>query len=338
MPAASLLYATASERLRQHPPQRIGIMHALPRPELDALLAQAPEYRLQQYFRDFALALNHSGYPCHHQLDGQFDLILINPSKNRRQTLGWIATALQHIRPSGRIMLCLANKHGAKGLESRLRALTGQLISFSKSKCRCMYFSCGDIDHAELIPQWQEQAAMRQLAESGLYSMPGLFSWENPDPGSQLLLEHIPDVLRGTGMDLCCGNGFLAKAIIRQASGIRQLHLVDHDRLALDCARATLCEYPVPYVLHWLDASSEVLPQPLDWIVCNPPFHRQQEQNIELGQAIIQQACASLKHGGHIWMVANRKLPYEKILGQRLAKVDIIIQQQGYKIIHGVRR
>jgi len=317
--------------------QRIGIMHALARPELAALLAGATDYQLQQHFREHALELEKSGFATSTELQGMFDLILINPSKNRQQTLGWIAKALSLLHADGRIMLCVANLHGAKGLESHVREITDNLSSFSKAKCRCMSFRAASVNNPELVDQWHQNALINLVSGLGLYSQPGLFSWDTPDKGSELLLQFIPASLTGTGMDLCCGNGFLAHAIAHRSPDIAHLHLVDHDQLALACAESNLAGSDVPHSFHWLDATNESLPQSLDWLVCNPPFHQHQQQSIELGQAIIQRACASLRRGGHLWIVANRKLPYEHLLAEKLEGVEILSQQQGYKILHGVR-
>ncbi len=337
MPAVSLLYHSARQWLLEHSPKRIAIMHAQPRPELNALLDTASMHLMQQHFREWALALAQSGYKSEPQLSGMFDLILINPSKNRQQTLGWIANAVDHLHPSGHIMLCAENRHGAKGLEARLRDITDALASVSKSKCRGLRFPASAITRPELIAQWRQQSSMQKVESLGLYSMPGLFSWDHPDAGSQLLLEYLPRRLSGIGMDLCTGNGFLAAAIMHHSPDISHLHLIDHDKLALVCAEANVSTSKVPHSLHWLDAASEALPKHLDWIACNPPFHQQQEQSIGLGQSIVQRACQALKRGGRIWIVANRKLPYEKLLTGQLASVDILCQRQGYKIIYGVR-
>ncbi|MDX8406807.1 MAG: hypothetical protein R8L58_00320, partial [Mariprofundaceae bacterium] len=135
-----MLYHSARQWLIEHSPKRVAIVHAQPRPELNALLTAASEHRMQQHFRELALALAQSGHKSDQQLCGRFDLILINPAKNRQQTLGWVANAVKHLHPSGQIMLCAENRHGAKGLETQLHDITDTLTSVCKSKCRCIRF------------------------------------------------------------------------------------------------------------------------------------------------------------------------------------------------------
>jgi len=89
--------------------------------------------------------------------------------------------------------------------------------------------------------------------------------------------------------------------------------------------------------LYWQDAQLDGLPKKLDYVICNPPFHTGQDQDVALGQAIVAQGCRSLKRGGHFYMVANRKLPYEEVLVKHVRSHRTVIETQGFKIMHGVR-
>jgi len=316
---------------------RVSIVHAQPEPLLEQLRSASAHLRLVQDYRELVLALESAGFEVSRHLEGRFDLILIHPAKNRTQTLGWVAAASRHLGSDGRMLLAAANREGARGLASRLQAAFPMMQSQSRSKCRLFHIRPGMGCASGVLAEWQDAARMRRLEETGLYSMPGLFSWDRIDTGSAMLMRHLPGKLRGTGMDLCCGNGVLARHIMQQNGAIAGLHLVDHDRRALDCARRNLAGFDGLLAWHWLDATSEVLPGGMDWIVCNPPFHQQQKQDAGIGQRILENGCRALKPGGELWIVANRKLPYEQVLNVCLSRVDIVSQQQGYKIIRGVR-
>jgi len=58
-----------------------------------------------------------------------------------------------------------------------------------------------------------EAGAPRIAPSLGLWSQPGVFSWDRPDPGSVRLLEVLP-ALQGEGADLGCGIGLLARAVL----------------------------------------------------------------------------------------------------------------------------
>ena len=55
------------------------------------------------------------------------------------------------------------------------------------------------------------------LPELGLWSQPGVFSWDRIDPGSARLLALLPK-LAGRGADLGCGIGVLASQILASAA------------------------------------------------------------------------------------------------------------------------
>jgi len=314
---------------------RVAVCNALADGRLAPL---AGEYRLDllQEFRPEAVALAESGMTAMDGLAGPYDLVAVRPSKNKLQTLGWVAQAIDQLADGGLLLLAAANNHGAKSYE-KLLAEVGSVSSASKAKCRLLRLRKSDaIDHGRLA-EWLENAAPRQQSSHGLWSAPGLFSWEHADAGSALLLAQLPEQLAGSGMDLCCGYGFLASSLLQRHAEIARLHLLDADRLAVSMAGRNTEAFAGKVELHWRDAACEALPQRLDWVVCNPPFHSGQARDVELGQAIVANGCRSLKRGGRIFIVANRKLPYEAVLESELSRVEVLMQAEGYKVIAGSR-
>jgi 16S rRNA (guanine1207-N2)-methyltransferase len=69
----------------------------------------------------------------------------------------------------------------------------------------------------------------------GLWTQPGVFSWDRIDPGSALLLQIVPP-LAGQGADLGCGIGYLAHGILASPR-VEHLTLVDVDRRAAEALR-----------------------------------------------------------------------------------------------------
>jgi 16S rRNA (guanine1207-N2)-methyltransferase len=337
--AAALLYRQASSLIAEAEQPSVAILHAEPHPLLRALADQAGHLELQQSLRGTYLALEADGLqPSTRLSDRSFDLILLLPGKQREQTLGWMAQAMEQLRDGGRLLVCCPNAMGAKSYEKRLQSLAGNIESFSKSKCRCFAARrTPELDRA-LMQAWTEAAAVRRVPQLGLYSQPGLFSWDRPDPGSEMLLACLPGELAGRGMDLGCGNGYLSVQALKRFPGIDGLHAIDAERLAVDCAAMNLEPFADRgWQTHWCDATEEPLPDNLDWALLNPPFHSGKQQDTELGQKIIAAACRSLKPGGHLFLVANRQLPYEAVLRQQLRSFTTLRQEQGYKVIEGRR-
>jgi 16S rRNA (guanine1207-N2)-methyltransferase len=178
------------------------------------------------------------------------------------------------------------------------------------------------------------EGAPRFLEDLGLWTQPGVFSWNRADPGSELLLAQLP-ALAGRGADLGCGIGFLSREILKSAA-VRQLDLFDIDGRAIAAARRNL---PDPRAhFHWADLRApERLAGGLDFVVTNPPFHDGGTEDQSLGKTFLRQAAALLRGGGSLWLVANRHLPYEAALAELFAAVALKAEGSGFKVYEARR-
>ncbi len=174
----------------------------------------------------------------------------------------------------------------------------------------------------------------QRMAANGLWTQPGVFSWDRIDPGSALLAETLPP-LSGRGADLGCGIGYLALKVLAEPA-VTSAVLVDIDRRAVECARVNVVDPRVE--LRWADvrAGLDDLTE-LDFAVMNPPFHAAGEQDHGLGQAFIRRAASCLRRGGVCWLVANRHLPYEATLAPLFSRVTLVRDQGGYKVFEARR-
>jgi 16S rRNA (guanine1207-N2)-methyltransferase len=168
----------------------------------------------------------------------------------------------------------------------------------------------------------------------GLWSQPGIFSWDRPDPGSVALIRNMPP-LAGTGADFGCGVGLLAQAVLRNAAATA-LTLIDIDRRAVEAARRNIDDPRAAFLWDDVRHGAEQL-RGLDFVVMNPPFHDGGIEDRALGEAFIVRAAASLKRGGVCWMVANRHLPYETALKTHFTRALQVEQGDGYKIYEARR-
>lgn len=354
--AAALLYERGTElasRLMQASGSgqkpRVAVLNGFWHPALDLLAKQAESLVVQQSRRDGWLDLQSAGHAVHCEIpQGPFDIVLILGGRQREQTMGWVAEGMHLLAgckaPSGGILaMCTANDMGAKGYERRLSELGADISVTSKSRCRIAMLHGKGVVHPEVLDEWLSAAAPRRMADDmGLISRPGIFSWNHPDPGSRLLLEHLPADLAGRGMDLGCGNAYLSCHVLTRHAGITEWHAVDVDAMALDCALGNLKALQTTCSLqtHWLDATRERLPANMDIVLLNPPFHRDKAEAVCLGQDMIVAAQQSLQPSGRLFLVANRHLPYETSLSRLFNQVDTLSETGGYKVMHchGVRR
>ncbi len=175
-----------------------------------------------------------------------------------------------------------------------------------------------------------EEGRSRHVDNLGLCTQPGIFSWNRVDPGSALLLKHLPKKLAGKGADLGCGLGILALAVLH-AETVTSLAMIDIDRRAVEMARRNVVDPRA--TIRWADIRH---PDPaltrLDFVVMNPPFHDGGAEDQALGTIFIARAAEALRSGGTLWITANQHLPYEAPLRAAFRTVTPVASEGGFKV------
>jgi 16S rRNA G1207 methylase RsmC len=69
-----------------------------------------------------------------------------------------------------------------------------------------------------------------------------------------------------------------------------------------------------------------------DYIVSNPPFHFEHENNIEVSLDLFHQSARILKNNAHFQIVANKHLNYLTHLEKYFTQVDITAENEKYII------
>ena len=236
-----------------------------------------------------------------------------------------LAQALRVLAPGGRMTAFALKDRGGLRLKKELEALGCEVGESARRHNRiCLVVRPAVIKGlAEAIAA----GAPRQIVENGLWTQPGVFSWDRLDAGTNALLQVLPP-FAGTGADFGAGIGLLALNVLAEPK-VTKLTLVELDRRALDAARRNVTDPRADFV--WGDVRQTTL-KDLDFIVSNPPFHESGSEDKTLGQAFIASAAGALRKGGALWIVANRHLPYEAILGESFAKVRLVAEGGGYKV------
>ncbi len=179
-----------------------------------------------------------------------------------------------------------------------------------------------------------ESGAPRLQPGLGLWTQPGVFSWDRVDPGTALLLE-AADGLAGRGADLGCGIGILGRRVLESAQ-VSELICADIDGRAIEAARRNIAD-PRARFLHTDLRAGDPAVADLDFVIMNPPFHEGGREDRGLGLAFVSMAANGLRKGGVCRLVANVALPYEGRLKAEFSRTAILRQGGGYRVYEAVK-
>ncbi|MBS0334824.1 MAG: class I SAM-dependent methyltransferase [Proteobacteria bacterium] len=243
-----------------------------------------------------------------------------------------LAQALRALKPGGALTAFAPKDKGGSRLRTALEGFGAQVGEDARRHHRFCFVTKGE--GLRGLERAIAAGAPRIAPSLGLWSQPGVFSWDRPDPGSLKLIEALPP-LAGRGADLGCGIGLLSQAVLRSPA-VTALACADLDRRAVECARHNLDDPRAGVV--WADLRQPLAGvEGLDFVVMNPPFHDGGAEDRALGQAFIATAAAMLRRGGACWLVANRHLPYEAPLAAAFKTVALRAEGGGYKVYEARR-
>ncbi len=230
-------------------------------------------------------------------------------------------------RASGAVVIDGAKTDGVDSLLKDIRQRVPITGPISKAHGKIFWFQ----SDVSAFPDW---AAPKTQLVDGYHTAPGVFSADGIDPASALLAAALPKKLGMRVADFGAGWGYLSARVLQNDS-IKSLHLVEADYAALECAQINVQDDRAQF--HWADALNWTAPDALDAIVMNPPFHTSRSADPELGRGFINSAARNLTRSGHLWMVANRHLPYEATLSERFSQIEEAAGDNRFKVLHTSR-
>ncbi|MBF4661884.1 16S rRNA (guanine(1207)-N(2))-methyltransferase RsmC [Cronobacter malonaticus] len=173
-----------------------------------------------------------------------------------------------------------------------------------------------------------------QVDDLTIKTLPGVFSRDGLDVGSDLLLSTLSPNTKGKVLDVGCGAGVLAAVLASHSPKVR-LTLCDVSAPAVEASRATLAANGFEGEVVASNVFSEIKGR-FDMIISNPPFHDGMETSFEAAQTLIRSAVRHLNIGGELRIVANAFLPYPNVLDETFGNHEVLAQTGRFKVYRAV--
>ncbi len=275
------------------------------------------------------------------------DVVTIRIPTEKLALLQLLADAFAILRIGGQCCITGATNEGIKSAATLLKNLFGNAtVLGTEGGCRAvMAIKCAatPADATVLANAYLSHDAFHPIdvvlrgQSTQLFSRPGVFSWEHLDEATALLAD-VMQVRSGDDvLDLGCGSGPLGITAAR-LSATGQVCMVDIDSEAVRCAtRAVTAAGLTNCDVCASDVAAAVRDLRFDLVVTNPPFHVGKATDLDVPTQFILDAHAVLKPGGSLQLVANRTLPYERLVQRTFGNLTTLHDGPRFKVLSARR-
>ncbi|OZI14140.1 16S rRNA (guanine(1207)-N(2))-methyltransferase [Sodalis-like symbiont of Philaenus spumarius] len=265
-------------------------------------------------------------------LVGGCDTLIYYWPKNKPEALFQLTNLLSLLPLGCDVFVVGENRSGVRSAEPMLAAWC--TLAKIDSARRCGLY------HGELVqqPRFDAEAFWQsyQLEDVVIKTLPGVFSRDGLDNGSQLLLSTFDRRLQGHVANIGCGDGVLSAVLAKGAAGV-QLTLSDAHAPALAACRATLVANGLRGEVLAGDVYSTISGR-FDMIISNPPFHDGMQTNLKAAETLIRGALNHLRIGGELRIVANAFLPYPDLLDAVFGNHQVLAQNSRFKVYQAIHQ
>lgn len=275
------------------------------------------------------------------------DVVTIRVSTDKVALQQLIWEAFHALRIGGKCYIAGANDEGVKPAVRLLESIFGATrLEAQHSGHRMAVATKAQIAPSSLTEgtspfldpdHFREVSVSIKGSAYTLSSRPGVFSWEHLDDATQILGD-LMDIRAGESvLDLGCGAGALGLTAA-SLSGTGRVLMVDADAEAVRCAARGIAKAGLVNVeARASDVGGAVGDERFDVVVSNPPFHQGKATDLTVPQQFIADAYAHLNVGGRLYLVANRTLPYEKVMADRFGDVRTLHDGRRFKVLGATR-
>jgi 16S rRNA (guanine1207-N2)-methyltransferase len=318
--------------LQQDLPQNALLINP-PRDDLAHELSEAAwhvtsfSYAVQKQYQDM-------GYTCKDvcaPLTQEYSHIVIYLPKAKARLQYVLDYAMSALTQDGEIWFVGENKGGIKSLGKNLKGDFNSIEKMAMGKHSAIVCAQGP-QHKTTFNLNDYFISHENEHNLTLSSLPGVFSQEKIDKGTQVLLKNLPRKIKGRILDFGCGTGTIA-SYISQNREYEEIEMIDDDFLAIKSAQANIEANNIELTEAFASDGFSNIEGRYNWIVSNPPFHQGIKTDYNVTETFLKEAKEYLKLSGKLLIVANEFLNYEVILRENFKGVTTIAKENGFKVI-----
>jgi 16S rRNA (guanine1207-N2)-methyltransferase len=291
-------------------------------------------YQRHQHTKQLAIEKSTTVFSASYQSEVKHDLVIIQFPKSKAELNFTLAMLAALTTEECLILIVGENKSGIKSVAKQTANQLSDCVKVDGAR-HCLLFA------ANLIPNQEEFELAKWLkpysfsineTEINVVALPGVFSHNGLDMGTQVLLENLPKKIFGKVLDFGCGAGVIASYLGKTIPSI-QLHLLDVCALALYSAQETLKLNGLTGTVFPSNSLSDVQGK-FDQVISNPPFHLGLKTNYQATETFLSKIKPHLKAKGKVTVVANSFLRYQPIMEEAIGHTQVLAKQKGFSLYH----
>jgi len=264
--------------------------------------------------------------------DNKHDVVVIFFPKSKHEFTYTLAMLANHLTDNANILIVGENKSGVKSAIKLTHSFLSHCEKVDSAR-HCTLFS-GQFNNQRNnfeLSQWYKNYSLNiNNIELTISSLPGVFSQNELDAGTKLLLNNLPPKMHSEVLDFGCGAGVLSAYIGKKYPNTK-LNLLDVSALALKSAEQTLAINGLQGNVFASDSLSNVKGK-YQHIVANPPFHQGVKTHYAATESFLAGIKQHIKNSGDISIVANSFLRYQSIMEDNIGKTTKISNKNGFAI------
>jgi len=317
--------------LQQELPERALLIN----PPHDELGSALPEtWSIASFSYDMHNRFTQMGFSTESILslpDTKFEHIYVFLPKAKARLKYVLNYAMSALADDGELYFVGENKGGIKSLAKNLKTQFDYTEKLAVGKHSAIVLAQRPIQQTTFALENYFEPQVNEL-DLDLSALPGVFSQDRLDKGTQVLLDNLPRKIKGRVLDFGCGAGVIGSYIVKHFE-VEEVEMIDDDLPAVLSAQKNIELNKLPYIEAYASNGFSDVEDRFNWIISNPPFHQGVKTDYNVTETFLREAKEYLKLSGKLLIVANEFLNYETILRGHFKSVNTLVTENGFKVI-----